>query len=299
MRPVADTALVICLSLGSALAFAAANSLKHASAADTPYAQDLTPAKLAALIGSTVRNRLWLAGISCDAVALALQVTALHLGTLTVVQPLLVAGLLVALVFRRGQDRRQVTGRQLAWTLVVCACLAGFVSLATAPQHSAPADRLPAVASAATGAVIAVACVALGRRLSRRGSAAALLGVAVGLIYAAIAALLKSLGTIAATQPARLPESWQLYATVVLGASGLLLTQLAFQAGPLAASLPAATSVNPLASIAVGVAVYDEQVRVPGVAGLPLIALLLVLAVGVVQLARSAAARSDAGRGET
>lgn len=74
---------------------------------------------------------------------------------------------------------------------------------------------------------------------------------------------------------------------------------IAFQAGPLAASLPAAASVNPLASIAVGVAVYDEQLRVPGIAGLPLIALLVIMTVGVVQLARSAAAKSDAGREET
>jgi drug/metabolite transporter (DMT)-like permease len=286
---VTATALVICLSASSALAFAAANSLKHASAASVPNAQDLAPAKLAALITSTVRNRIWLAGISCDVIAVALQITALHLGALSVVQPLLVSGLLVALVFRRGQDRRQVTGRQLAWTLVVCASLAGFVLLATTPQPSSAADRLPATASAVTGAVIAIACVALGRRLSRRGIAAAVLGIAVGLIYAASAAVLKSLSTILATQPARLPESWQLYAAVLLGASALLLTQIAFQAGPLAASLPAAASVNLLASIAVGVVVYDEQVRVPGLAGLPLIALLVVLGVGIVQLARSAA----------
>ncbi len=85
-------------------------------------------------------------------------------------------------------------------------------------------------------------------------------------------------------------SSWQLYAAVALGAAGLLLNQLAFQAGPLAASLPATATVDPLASIAVGVAVYDEHIPRVDDAGAALVALLLVLGVAVIQLVRSAPA---------
>jgi hypothetical protein len=44
-------------------------------------------------------------------------------------------------------------------------------------------------------------------------------------------------------------------------ATHLLLNQLAFQAGPLAASLPAMTVVNPLLAVLLGVVVYDENLR--------------------------------------
>ena len=42
---------------------------------------------------------------------------------------------------------------------------------------------------------------------------------------------------------------------------GLLLNQLSFQAGPLTASLPAITVVNPLLAVLLGVIVYDENLR--------------------------------------
>jgi hypothetical protein len=41
----------------------------------------------------------------------------------------------------------------------------------------------------------------------------------------------------------------------------VVLTQLAYQFGPLVASLPAITIVNPLLSIVIGVVVYDEDIR--------------------------------------
>jgi hypothetical protein len=72
-----------------------------------------------------------------------------------------------------------------------------------------------------------------------------------------------------------------------------LLSQLAFQAAPLTASLPASASVDPLLSIVVGVAVYDEHIRRGPGAGAVLFALLLVLGVAVVQLAHE----PDAGPG--
>lgn len=64
---------------------------------------------------------------------------------------------------------------------------------------------------------------------------------------------------------------------IVAGAGGLLLNQLTFQAGPLAASLPAISTVDPLFSIALGVIIYDEQIRHGLTAGVGLGALLLVL----------------------
>lgn len=279
--------VVIALSLASALAFAASSSLKHISAAAVPDAQGWHPGKLKAFVQATVRHRLWIAGIGCDVIAVALQIVALHFGGLAVVQPLLITGLLFALLFRRWHDPRQVSRSQLGWAVLVCAGLAAFMILAAGTATNQHVDRVPAAIAGATGAVVALACVVQGRRMSSRGGAAAVLGIAVGLIYAATAALLKAVTTIATTDLDSLLSSWQLYLTIVLGAAGLLLNQLAFQAGPIAASLPATAAVDPMASIAVGVLVFDEHVRQIGW-GLPLVASLIVLAAGVIQLARSA-----------
>jgi hypothetical protein len=284
---VSSTWLVVCLSLASALAFAASSSLKHISAGAVPDAQDWHPGKLRAFVTATLRHPLWIAGIGCDIVAVALQIVALHLGNLTLVQPLLICGLIFALVFRRLHDRNQVSGRQLGWAVVLSVGLAGFMLLAAGGGSGGRVDRVPAVISGVTGALVALACLMTGRRLSPGGGKAAFLGVAVGVIYAGTAALLKAATTIAVQDPPRLFISWQLYLTIALGVTGLLLNQLAFQAGPLAASLPATASVDPLASITVGVAVFDEHVRTLAW-GVPLVLSLIVLAVGVVQLARNA-----------
>jgi hypothetical protein len=92
--------LVVVLSLGAAFAFAASNLLKHISAGRVPDAQSLQPTQVGDFIRATLSQPLWLGGIACDIIAVGLQVLALHLGSLSVVQPLLITGLLFALILR-------------------------------------------------------------------------------------------------------------------------------------------------------------------------------------------------------
>lgn len=286
---VVSSGAVVVVSLAAALAFATSSTLKHVSAGQVPDAAGLQPRALGGFVAATVANRFWLLGITADAVALTLQVVALRLGALGVVQPLLITGLLFALLLR-GRTQGRISPRELGWAAVVTVTLAGFLALAGTANTVPPADgvdRAPAVAAAVVGAVLAVVCVALGRAAARRGRAAALLGVAVGIVYATTAALLKALTNIAVHGVGSVLTSWQLYTVVLLGAVGLLLNQLAFQAGPLTASLPAIATLDPLLSIAIGVVIYDEQLR-PGIpAALGLAVLLLVLGVAVIALTRA------------
>jgi drug/metabolite transporter (DMT)-like permease len=281
--------VVIAASLGSAFAFAVATTFKHVSAGQVPDAQDVRPSAVGRLVRATLVHPLWLAGIAADVVGLSLQVLALHLGALAVVQPLLVTGLLFSLMLRR-RDQRRVTVREVFWAVVLAVCLAGFLSLAgtaSSPiQHEIP-DRIPALIAGIAGVMLASLCVVLSPRQRSRRHSAALIGVATGVIYAATAALLKAVTDIATTHGLlAVFTHWQLYAVVVVGGLGLLLSQLAFQAGPLTASLPAIATVDPLLSIVVGVLVYDEQIRRGPLAGFGLLALLLVLGVSVIQLGK-------------
>lgn len=281
--------LIMALGLAAALSFALSGTLKHVSAGHVPDAQTLRPRVMPTFIRATVTHRLWLLGIICDVVGLGLQVVALHLGELAVVQPLLISGLLFTLILRARFERRRISVREFIWAVALTAALAGFLMLASNGRplaHHESVDRLPAVIAGLIGAALTAACIELGRRQRRRGLSSALLGLAVGIVYAGSAAMLKAVTDIAVRSSFGVVLSWQLYAFVVLGAAGLLLSQLAFQAGPIATSLPTTAAIDPLLSIVVGVSVYDEHIRRGPGGGAILVALLLLLGVAIVQLAR-------------
>lgn len=280
---------VIALSLAAAAAFAVSTSVKHVSAGEVPDAQDLRVGAVTRLVRATLIHRLWLAGTAADVVGLGLQVVALHFGALAVVQPLLLTGLVFAL-FLRGRLGDRVAAREIMWAGVLTMTLAGFLVLAgTDPSSAQGADHGPAIIAGVVGTILVGSCVWLGRRQRAVGGrSAALLGIAVGTIYAASAALLKSLTDIVtADGPVAVLTSWQLYLVIVLGAAGLLLNQLAFQAGPLAASAPAIDTTDPLLSIIIGITVYDEPFHHSPAAAVGLAALLLLLVVAAIQLART------------
>jgi drug/metabolite transporter (DMT)-like permease len=174
--------------------------------------------------------------------------------------------------------------------VLLSAALAGFLLLAGTGGGSVheSVDRLPAVIAGVLGGLATVSCVLLGRRRPGGAESAALFGVAVGIIYAATAALLKTVTDIAVRDRLGLLGAWQLYAVILLGVGGLLLNQLAFQAGPITASLPAIATIDPLLSIVIGVLVYDEHLRRGPAGGALLVILLLLLSVAVVQLTRVA-----------
>ena len=175
--------LVVGLSLGSALAFAASTNLKHSSAAEVPDVHGFRAGALARFVAATLSHRLWLAGIVTDGIGLTLQVLALHLGALAVVQPLLISGLLFALLLRRRQGRR-VTAHEVRWALVLTGCLVAFLFLVgTNPAGRAEAgpDRLPAAVAAGVGVLITLFCLLLAHRRRPAADAAALIGVAVAI----------------------------------------------------------------------------------------------------------------------
>ena len=282
---------VAAVSLAAAFGFALSTSLKHISARSAPDAQNFRPGRLAGFARATLSHPLWLAGIVCDIVAVVLQIIALYLGALSLVQPILICGLIFALILRPRFTRQRVTARELFWAVILTGALAGFLVLGTTSTSTSTdtgVDPTPAVIVGAIGAVLAIVCVELGRRQRRNGTRAALIGIAVGVLYAAAAGLLKAL-TALASSPVRMLESWQLYTVVVVGAVALLLNQLAFQAAPLSASLPATATVDPLLSVVIGVAVFDEPFHLGPGHGTILAGLLAVIGGAVILLARTSA----------
>lgn len=277
---------VVALGTGAATAYAVSATLKHLSAEQVSDAGGLGARSVGRFVAATVSHRLWLLGIVADVVGVTLHVLALRSGALAVVQPLLVSGLVIALVLRAYLGGR-VQRRDIAWGGLLTVSLAAFLIVAKASdRNDASADVAPAAFVGAAGACLAVACVVLARRRQGRPGSAALLGLAVGTIDASTAAIMKSLTGLASGGIGAVVASWQLYVVMVLGAGALLLNQLAFQAGPISASLPAIATTDPLLSIIIGVVVFDETFRHGPVALVVLLALLATLLTAVVALAR-------------
>ncbi len=79
---------------------------------------------------------------------------------------------------------------------------------------------------------------------------------------------------------------WPVYGVVATGVLGTVLLESAFTAGPLAASQSALLIVDPLASIAIGIELFGEQLRDAPVAIFLQAVLLCAMFTGVVLLSR-------------
>jgi hypothetical protein len=286
--------LVIGLALGSSFGSAVSTTLKKASASRAPAVTGGGLRGLAAFVRATAASPLWLGAVLADLAGVGLQVTALHFGGLALVQPILISGLLFALLLRHVGAWR-LSAREVGWGLLVAGSLIAFLVLSGAVTgvQGTRADRADAIIAASGAAAGVLICVVTAHRNVPPAGRAALLGVAVGAVYATTAALIKAATTVLADHGLlALVTSWQLYAALVVAAGGLFLAQVTFQAGPLTASLPAISTVDPLLSVLIGVVVYNERLRHGPVGGAVLAVLLVILVVAVLGLSRVEAADS-------
>lgn len=274
--------MVYVLSVLAAFFYGLAAVMQHREAAAAPEQQHLRLGLLVHL----VKRPIWAAGIAADLVAFIFQALALGQGPLTLVQPLLTAGLLFALLLAAAWDRRRLTGFELMAALALMAGLTLFL-IAAAPS---PGRATVAFGRWVTSGVligVGVAVLVLWARRAARWKPA-LLGIAASLTFAISDALIKSgIDVLRAHGLVELLDTWYLYALAVLAVLGALLIQSAFQSGPLALSLPALTAVEPIASSGVGVILFAETLRTdPGALAVEVVAAALSL-FGIWVLGRS------------
>ena len=282
--------MVVLVALGSALAYAVASVLQQYAAVRAPDSDALRMSLLFRLATRPV----WLIGILADVAGFVLQFIALGHGSLVLVQPLLVCGLLFALplgaVFaRNGPPSRQ----EWMGAALTVAGLALFLIVANPGSGSDSASAFGWTIVTVTTAVPA-AIMTITARLTSGAVRASLLATAAGFIYGLTAAYTKTVAHIVTANPGsiahlalRMAESWEVYGIVITGLASMILAQSAFQAGPLGWSLPALTVVDPVVSIIVGALAFGEFVDA-SVGALTVEAIgLLVMAAGVVVVAHS------------
>ncbi|MEU6807804.1 DMT family transporter [Streptomyces sp. NPDC046831] len=275
-------ALTVVLALFAALSNASASVLQRRAATEEGSGGHGVRHALRWL-GRVLRRPHWLAGAALLALSTVFQAAALGVGSLSLVQPLLTSELLFTLVvgsmvFHRRPDRRT----WLAFA-ALAAGLALFLGTAspTAGESTAPAGRW---LGAGVGVLAAVAILLGISRVTRGAPRAALLGLASAVSFATTAGLMKEVVGRFGQDPAAVLTHWSLYAAAVTGLLSFLLLQSAFRAGSLTASQPALTLGDALTSVALGWALFGEQIAL-GVRVLPEIVGVVLVGAGSIGLA--------------
>jgi drug/metabolite transporter (DMT)-like permease len=252
------------------------------------------------LIRYAIHRKVWLAGFAGLTAGFLLQATALHYGTLSVVQPILTLELPFLVAILGFWIHKHLTYREWAGSFCAAAGLAAFLIFAS-PQ---PGSGTPSLATWAlvAGSVTAVTAIAV--CLTLVGSPAwqaTMFGVAAAVMFAFTASLIKQVTDDLATGWSGLFLNWHVYAMAATGILGVFLTQNAFHVGPVTASQAALVIVDPLVSIAIGITLFGDQIQTSGPRGVFESLALIVMFTGGFFLARSplvAIAREEESDGD-
>lgn len=290
-------AVAIVTALLAGASFAAGGVLQQREASARPEGEVLT----FRLLLDLAHDGIWWLGIGFAFLSYVLEAIALSYGPLVLVQPLIVSELLFALPISVRWRGMRMGWREWLGTASVAAGLAVGIACASpgAGRAEAPVAQW-ALALAVVGGTGAAAVFA-GR--STRGPArSSLFAVGAALALGTQAALLKS--TIVHFEHGLLTalESWQLWGMVAAALIGLLLVQSAYEAGPLASSMPVVDAVQPAVAIVFGISLFHEHIRTGAWLGGIALALAVLFA-GIVVLDTSPliqclqrAQRGDEGR---
>ncbi|MFF4603378.1 DMT family transporter [Streptomyces sp. NPDC001339] len=281
----------VLFALLAAVSNALATVLQRRAARTVPLSRRLR----LGLFVDLLHRAAWLGGMLGVLAAACFQALALSRGALSIVQPLFVLELPMALLIGRlllgGRIPRG--GRRGVALLVVGLGSALAAAAPTIGTDHAPFERWVPALAVCGGVIVTTAWAGLRRRA---GSVrAACFAASAAVAYALTAALLKDATYLwQAGGPARFFASWQTYGFALLGVLALFLFENAMQSGPLTASQPVLTLGDALVSLSLGVTLFDERVRagwwlVPETLG---IALVLW---GAVRLSRVALAQDLAG----
>ena len=272
----------VVLSLGAAFLYALTSVLQHGAMRMIPSERSMRPSLLLHLL----RHRRWLLSNLVDAGGYVLQFLALRAGSLLAVETLLVSGLLFAMPLGAAASHRRPQPLDWLATTAVVVGLSGFLVAGRPVVGAGNTSRIGwAITAGAAGALILV-LVALAERGPRRWRAPAL-GAATGVVFGLTAALAKASGHLLDRGLVHTLGSWQPYALAALAIFGVVVSQSAFQAGPLQASLPVLTITEPLVAAVIGLAAFHEHIAMHGPRSVAEAASVIVLAAGVVFLARS------------
>jgi drug/metabolite transporter (DMT)-like permease len=272
------------LALGAAL-FIAIGDVMHQRTAHEVTEESVGNMRLFTRL---LRDTQWWFGSLVAGVGFALQAAALGLGSVLLVQALLVTSLLFALPISARQAHRKVTRWEWTWAALLAASVAVIVTVGnpTAGHSHASLKTWSAVVLVLGPAL--VLCV-LGARIWSGPVRAVLLALVSGALWGVFAVLTKGVVDRLDDGVWALLRTPELYCWALVAILGTAWQQSSFRAGSLTASLPTMTVAEPVVGSVLGIVVLGETLR-PGDAGW----LTLGVAVAAMMISTAALARGEA-----
>ncbi|OBH83975.1 hypothetical protein A5681_19940 [Mycobacterium scrofulaceum] len=282
--------------IAAILAIAAALMVGIGDVIQQRSAQQVTdqPVGTAALFRQLLRDRQWWTGSLVAAAGFGLQAAALALGSVVLVQALLVTSLLFALLISARVNHRRITPWQGIWAVLLAAAVAVVVTVGD-PQEGTPRGSVHTWTIVALVMGPALILCVIGARLFPGAVGAMLLGLMSGSLWGLFSVLTKGVvDQLDRGIPAllRLPE---LYVWVVVAIAATAWEQSAFRAGALTASLPAVTVAEPVVGSVLGITVLGETLRTNDIGLVTLALSVAAMAAATVALAHSQAAGAPPG----
>lgn len=279
LQPVA-----IGLAITAAASFAVANVVQQRVAAKLRSGTAFDSGVLLKLI----RRPLWLAGLGLVIVSLSLQATALGLGRLVVIEPVLASSLLFALALSARADRRRMRPSEWLAALATFAGLVVFLSVAQPSGGDSTAPPLPLGLAAAGAIAVAAIAVVVSKNMSplRR---ALTLGIGGGIAAGVTDALTKTFAVLVGNHQFGALADPRPYLLVVVGLLTYTLQQNGYRAAGLAAFLPVFSVLDPAVGSVLGLSIYHEHLGDSPAQIAVEAAAVLVAAWGIMHLAKSTA----------
>ena len=242
-----------------------------------------------------LRDRQWWLGSLVAAAGFALQAAALGLGSVLLVQALLVTSLLFALPINARLTHRRVTRWEWTWAALLAASVTVIVLVGNPTAGHSRASLETWIAVAVVMGPALVLCV-LGARVWSGATSAVLLAVVSGALWGLFAVLTKGVVDRLDDGFWALLRTPELYAWALVAIAGTAWQQSSFRAGSLTASLPTMTVAEPVVASVLGIVVLGETLR-PGDAGwFTLVVAVVVMVVATAALARGEAVAADTGK---
>jgi len=272
--------LAVVTALAAAFSFALGSALQQRVAGDSNPDEESHGSFFARI----ARRPSWLVGLLLSAVAFTLHAFALSRGDLALVQPVIVSGIVFAVVIRSALEHRLPDRSTLVWLVVTWAGLALFLAVRPETADSPPKNGLGA-ALAGVGVGLVLLAMAAARRIRTTQLRGALLAGASGVLFGLVAGLVKLVLARFSEGLTAVILSWPLWALVVTGLWAVLLNQRAYQATRLSVTTPVLNVAEVAVAITFGLLVLGENPgQSPPVVIGELVGLALVI-VGVFKLA--------------
>jgi hypothetical protein len=277
--------LAIGLSLIAALLFALASVLQQRGTTGISDEDALG----AGMIGSLVKRPIWLLGITADIAGFGVQAAALAVGSLLLVQPLLVTTLLFALPMAARVAHRRLTESEWRWAGLLVISLIVFVVMGEPTAGRQDPSFRSWIPTIAVTVPLVAACVFAAGGLPHGTRRSLVLAIAAGVLLGVSAPLTKT--AIAGFEDGFLEglSRWELWGMAITASLGTFWQQSSYQAGDVQTSLPAVTVLKPLVAMALGLTIYEETLKIGGVGDLLLIASIITMVWSTIVLGRLAA----------